>query len=274
MFPSSLMKFYQVGDRRSGSDTSTPELGEIVSSEPAPDGYMARPSRFVVPGVAHHVTQRGNYRQKVFYRDEDRQFYLQLLNRFARHYGVALLGYCLMPTHVHLIAVPQNSTALSRTLQRVHGDYARALHLRLQRVGHLWQARYASVALDEKHFWAALVYVEQNPVRAALVRDPAEWRWSSARCHLGMVEDSVLDLEEWRSRYGSAAWKRVLEIGLEDAALEERIREATAKGWPLGDAGFVERLEDALERPARPRRPGPRSERDKWLGSGLLQTAG
>jgi len=179
-----------------------------------------------------------------------------------------------MPNHVHLIGIPQNPTALARTLQRVHSDYARALHLRLQRVGHLWQARYASVPLDEKHFWAALVYVERNPVRAALVSGAAEWRWSSARCHLGVADDPLLDLVDWRSRYTPAVWKQVLENGLADAALEERIREATGKGWPMGGQEFVSRIEADLHRPAQPMRPGPRREQGKSRTCDVLQPAG
>ena len=175
-----------------------------------------------------------------------------------------------MPNHVHLIAVPQNPTALARTLQRDHSDYARALHLRLQRVGHLWQARYASVPLDEQHFWAALVYVEQNPLRAGLVGDCSDWRWSSARCHSGLADDALLDLVEWRKQFTPQTWKRVLEIGLADAAMEQRIREATQKGWPLGSPAFVDRVEVALERTARPGRAGRRRENGKVCGSSTL----
>ena len=105
----------------------------------------------VIPDLPHHITQRGNYRQRVFLRDEDRRLYIDLLRESARHHGLSILAYCLMPNHVHLIAVPHKRTALARTLQRVHSEYARALHLRLRRTGHLWQARYSSVVMDEEH---------------------------------------------------------------------------------------------------------------------------
>ncbi|HYZ85411.1 MAG TPA: transposase [Bryobacteraceae bacterium] len=74
---------------------------------------MPRPLRVIIPGVAHHVTQRGNYRQKVFYRDEDRSFYVELLTEYSRHYGVSVLAWCLMANHVHLVAVPHDERALS-----------------------------------------------------------------------------------------------------------------------------------------------------------------
>ena len=141
---------------------------------------MPRTARIVLSGVPHHITQRGNYLQKTFFRAEDYRLYLDLLGEFSRHCGVSILAYCLMPNHVHLVATPHEPKALGRLLQRVHSDYARALrealHLRLRRTGHLWQARYHSVPLDVEHFWASMVYLEQNPLRAGLVEDPAQWR--------------------------------------------------------------------------------------------------
>ena len=98
---------------------------------------MPRPPRVVIPGLPHHVTQRGNYRQRVFFRDEDRRLYLHLLRDYSRHYGLSILAWCLMPNHVHLIAVPHRTAALARTLQRLHSEYARALHCRLRRTSRL-----------------------------------------------------------------------------------------------------------------------------------------
>ena len=98
---------------------------------------MPRVARMVIPGLPHHITQRSNYRQKIFFRSEDYRLYLNLLAEYARHYGVAILGYCLMPNHVHLILVPRDAEALGRLFRRLHGDYARAIHVRLRRRGHL-----------------------------------------------------------------------------------------------------------------------------------------
>ncbi len=129
-----------------------------------------------------------------FFRDEDRRFYVDLLSEFLPHYGVALEGYCLMNNHVHLVAIPHDENGLSRAMQRIHSDYARGLHLRLRRMGHLWQARFHSVPLDDKHSWDALLYVERDPVRAGIVATCGEWRWSSAQVHLGIAESALLDL--------------------------------------------------------------------------------
>ncbi|MCL4794016.1 MAG: transposase [Bryobacteraceae bacterium] len=203
---------------------------------------MPRPPRLVLPGIPHHITQRGNYRQKTYFRAEDYRLHLQLLKDYSRHHGVAILGYCLMPNHVHLAAVPQRPDSFARRFRRVHAEYARAIHMRLRRVGHLWQARYGSTPMDEKHFWAAMLYVEQNPLRARLVEQSGQWRWSSAQAHLRGEDAGLLDLVPWRARHTPETWKLHLDKGLLEAALIERIRDATQRGHPLGDEAFVKRV--------------------------------
>ena len=217
---------------------------------------MPRAIRLIVPGVPHHITQRGNYRQPVFHRDEDRRLYLALVAEFLPHYGIALEAYCLMPNHVHLIATPHDQQGLSRALQRVHSDYARALHLRLRQTGHLWQSRFHSVAMDDEHFWAAMLYVEQNPVRACLVDHAAKWRWSSAQTHLGMTTNRLLDLVRWRRDFDASRWNRWLSRGQTEAAWEERIRQGTLSGFPLGSATFRDELSLRLGIKTGPGKPG------------------
>ncbi|MBI4874775.1 MAG: transposase [Acidobacteria bacterium] len=144
---------------------------------------MARVARVVVPGCMHHVTQRGNHRQAVFFGDADRRVYLSTLWDSAARHGLEVIGHCLMSNHVHLLVVPQKEDSLAKTLARVSNAYARWQHVRQQQTGHLWQDRYYSCALDQAAAWEALRYVELNPVRAGLVRRAWEWEWSSARAH-------------------------------------------------------------------------------------------
>ncbi len=224
---------------------------------------MPRPPRIIIPGLPHHITQRGNYRQQVFFGDEDYRRYLDSLQDHSRGYGVSILAYCLMPNHVHIICVPDKPTALVRMLQRVHSEYARVLHYRLRRTGHLWQARYGSVVMDEKHLWAGMVYIEQNPSRAGLVDQPWQWRWSSARAHLSEADGGFLDLIEWRTRYTPENWKLCLENGLADGLLVARLRESTQNGWPLGSDEFLDRLERNHHIRVRPKPPGPRPKARK-----------
>jgi putative transposase len=102
--------------------------------------------------------------------------------------------------------------------------------------------------MDEKHFWSTMVYVEQNPVRAALVECCEQWRWSSARAHVAGADGGLLDLVRWRSRQTPESWKLRLDKGLEDAALIERIRDATLTGRPLGGEGFVAEVKARVAR--------------------------
>jgi putative transposase len=130
---------------------------------------MPRVARLVVEGVAHHVTQRGNRRQDVFFSDEDRKRYLAWLKDYADRYGLRVLAYCLMTNHVHLVLLPLTRDCLYRALQTTHMRQSQYVSFYQGWSGHLWQGRYYSTALDELHEWAAVRYVEQNPVRAGLV---------------------------------------------------------------------------------------------------------
>jgi len=130
---------------------------------------MPRSSRFVAPGVAHHITQRGVARQVVFRTRLDRRVYLGLLRDQARLAELPILTYCLMSNHIHLVVVPVEAAQLAEVLQRVHGRYAQYFNGRRARCGHLWQNRFNSCPLGPAHLWTALRYVELNPVRAGLV---------------------------------------------------------------------------------------------------------
>lgn len=94
-------------------------------------------------------------------------------------------------------------------------------------------------AMAGKHFWASMLYVEQNPVPARLVEQAGQWRWSSAQAHLKGEDAGLLDLVPWRARHTTETWKSCLDNGLRAAALIERIRDATQRGQPLGDEAFV-----------------------------------
>ncbi len=145
---------------------------------------MPRRNRCILPGMPCHITQRGVDRQPTFTSDLDRSTYLRLLRDSLHDTQVAILGYCLMTNHVHLIAIPERDDSLAVLLRRVHGRYAQYYNARSGRTGHLWQNRFFACLLDSAHLWAALAYVERNPVRAAIVPWPADYPWSSAAAHL------------------------------------------------------------------------------------------
>ena len=152
---------------------------------------MARLARLVVPGLPHHVTQRGNGRARTFFDDDDYRLYRDLLAENCRAAGVAVWAWCLMPNHVHLILVPAGADGLRRALAATHRRYAGLVHARRKRSGHFWQGRFGSVVMDEEHLAAAVRYVSLNPVRARLVARAQDWRWSSVRAHLYGRDDGL-----------------------------------------------------------------------------------
>ena len=220
---------------------------------------MARIARAVVPGVPHHITHRGNFRQVVFETAEDRKKYLEWLLEYARRYGVEFWAYCLLSNHVHFIAVPRQADSFARTFNQAHMRYAQFVNRRSLRSGHLWQGRFFSCALDEQHAYRAVRYVELNPVRAGLVLRPWEYPWSSARCHaLGEVDALVGGASGFRRSIGD--WQAYLAEG-EGAAWGTTLRKATLAGRPIGTGEFVARVGSLLGRTlsARPRgRPWPK----------------
>jgi putative transposase len=219
---------------------------------------MARFPRVVVAGVPHPITQRGNARQVILGCDSDRLTYLALLRENAQLRGLSLLGYCLMSNHVHLIAVPQNETAFSRSLKQAHGRYAAYWNGRQSSTGHVWQGRFYSCPLDEKHLWEALRYVELNPVRAGMVEKPEQWMWSSATAHCGLTgPDAMLEMGRWRQRWTVSGWRSFLAEAESPAELD-KLRQFTHTGRPLGSPEFVTELEASRSRPLAARKRGRR----------------
>ncbi len=209
---------------------------------------MPRSARIVIPGCPHHVTQRGNNRQSVFFVDADRQVYLEYLLDASQRFDLRIEGYCLMTNHVHLVATPGYETSLGDTMKRTNQLYAQYVNRMHRRSGHLWQDRFFSCALDQSHFQKALVYVERNPVRARLVHKAWRWRWSSAPAHCGVEEKSdLLDIRSWKEDINFARWKKLLERP-EDEKLVCALRLATSRGRPLGSDAFIAKLETFLGR--------------------------
>jgi putative transposase len=222
---------------------------------------MARLARFIVPGIPHHVTQRGNGRARVFFGDGDFDRYRQWLASACRSHGVEAWAWVLMPNHVHLILVPADADGLRRALAPLYRRYAGYIHAREDRSGHFWQGRFGCVAMDEVYLAAAVRYVLLNPVRAKLVSRAADWPWSSVHAHLRGREDGLTARGPVASRYPDLAER--LEAG-EDEAMSERLRRAETIGRPVGDRAFLDRLAALSGRKLEPGRRGrkPRRSRD------------
>jgi putative transposase len=215
---------------------------------------MARLARIVVPDYPHHVTQRGNRREPIFFEAGDREIYRDLLAEHCSKWSVAVWAYCFMPNHVHLILTPRDSTGLARALGDAHRRYTTFINARGRWHGHLFQNRFASVAMDERHLIAAVRYVSLNPVRARLVLRAAEWPWSSVRAHLAGRDDELVVVAPVLSRVPDFA--AFLAPDTEDERSFASIRAAEGTGRPLGNAQFIEELERILGRRIARRAPG------------------
>ena len=218
---------------------------------------MARLARAVAAGVPHHVTQRGNRRQPTFFGDADYELYRELLAGSCRRQGVAVWAYCLMPNHVHLILVPAQAPGLRLALGEAHQRYTGLINRRQGWVGHLWQGRFASCALDDSHLVAAVRYVELNPVRARLAERAEDWPWSSARAHLAGRDDGLVAVAPLLDAVGN--WSAFLAVPPRDTELDA-LRRHERTGRPLGGTRFVAELEEGLGRRLRPGKPGRRSK--------------
>jgi putative transposase len=219
---------------------------------------MARLARVVVPDVAHHVTQRGNRRQPVFFGDEDYAAYRDLVAGACRAKGVSCLAWCLMPNHVHLILVPRSADGLRAALAEAHRRYSRRINFAHGWTGYLWQGRFCSYPMDEAHLMTAVRYVELNPVKARLAARAGDWPWSSARAHVDGKPDGLTDPAGLAGVHRN--WRAMLRHGLEagdldpeaEAAIEAHLR----TGRPWGGDAFVRRLEQDTGRTLARQKPG------------------
>jgi putative transposase len=214
---------------------------------------MARLARLVIPGLPHHVTQRGNRRQQTFFNDSDYAAYLELLSEWCREQGVEIWAYCLMPNHVHLIAVPKTEDGLRRAIGEAHRRYTRRINFREKWRGYLWQGRFASFIMDEPYLLAAARYVELNPVRAKLTLNAEEWPWSSARAHLSGRDDRLTKVAPLLAIVGD--WRGFLNSAICEEELLD-LRKHGRTGRPLGSASFLEHLEAMVGRILKPQKGG------------------
>ena len=218
---------------------------------------MARFARVVVPDLPHHVTARGNRREPIFFEDGDQGVYCDLLAEEVRRFGVEVWAYCLMPNHVHLILVPSREDGLGRAVGEAHRRYSSFINARMRWTGHLFQGRYASVAMDEDHLIAAVRYVSLNPVRAGLVDRAEGWPWSSVGAHLAGEDDGLVVVRPVLDRV--ARFRDLIEdepaAQTHDRALQA-LRSAERTGRPLGAPAFVQDLERRLGRTLSPRGRG------------------
>ena len=179
--------------------------------------------------------------------------------------GVEIWFYCLMPNHVHLIAVPESEDSLRRSVGEAHRRYTRRINFREGWRGHLWQGRFSSFVMDNKHLLTAVRYIAMNPVKSGLTKRPEQYRWSSTAAYLCGKEDSLVKvcglhkmIDDWAGFFSEDV----------DSVLTEKLRKHERTGRPLGSGNFVVKLERILNRMLRPKKAGRKSNRTIQKGIG------
>ena len=213
---------------------------------------MPRIARLIAPGIPHHITQRGNRRMETFFREEDYQTYLSLMAEWCRKLRVSVWAYCLMPNHVHLIAVPETEEGMRMAVGEAHRRYSAMINRRQKWTGHLWQGRFSSFPMDEAYLFSAVKYIEMNPVRANLTADPYAWRWSSAKAHAEGKDDILVNVSPLLEMVGD--WRSFLSEADEEDT--DKIRRHERTGRALGNDTFLDSLELSLMRPVKRQKAG------------------
>jgi putative transposase len=193
---------------------------------------MPRIPRIVIPGAPHHIVHRGNRKLRTFFGPQDYQAYLHFMARSCQKHGVDIWAYCLMPNHVHLIAVPKAKERLSLGISEAHKHYTCYVNQRRKWKGHLWQGRYCSCPMDERHLLVAARYVEQNPVKAKLCETPWDYPWSSARAHLAQRDDGLVQVKPLLDRVDN--WQTFIQEPI-DPMVAAKVEKHALAGKPMGN---------------------------------------
>jgi putative transposase len=226
---------------------------------------MARQPRYASPRIPQHVIQRGNNRGRIFFDDDDHHVFRECLLSANQRFGCVVHAYVFMPNHVHLLMSPDESDSIAKAMQAIGRRYVPRFNRRHGRTGTLWEGRYRATVVDsERYLFTCQRYIELNPVRAGLAADPSSYRWSSYAANaLGKADELVSPHELYTALSMSPLSRQEAYRAMFDspvAAVElGKIRDATSKGWALGDTSFRDRLSERGRR-ANPLPPGPRAK--------------
>lgn len=216
---------------------------------------MARIARVVVPEYPHHVVQRGNRRQQVFFNDRDYEEYLHLLSIHSKKSRLEILAYCLMPNHVHLIVSPATCNSLAKAIGETHRKYTRMINFREKWRGYLWQGRFSSYVLDERYLLVATRYILRNPIKAKIVKNSWDYKWSSACHHLNIDSNPLINDKLLKALIDD--WKAFLHAPTSEEDVNA-LRTHEGTGRPLGSTQFIEKLEGILGISLVKKKPGPK----------------
>jgi putative transposase len=223
---------------------------------------MPRRPRLTLPNIPLHLIQRGNNRQACFIADEDRCLYLDWLGEYAGKAGCHIHAYVLMTNHVHLLVSAERGGATGEMMKFLGQRYVQYFNKTYRRSGTLWEGRYRSCPTQaETYLLACQRYIELNPVRAAMVEHPADYRWSSYRANAQGESNRLVGPHEIYQALGTdqssrqAAYRELFRYELEPGMVDQ-IRQATNGNYALGSALFGEQIAAALKQRALPGKAG------------------
>jgi putative transposase len=208
---------------------------------------MPRIARVCAINYPHHITQRGNNRETVFFDDEDRKFYLRILSKYSDEWDFEIWAYCLMTNHVHILAVPKKEESLAKGIGITNLVYTQYFNRRYDRSGRLWQNRFFSTIIErEPYLWAVARYIERNPVRVDMVKKAEDYHWSSAKAHVLRAKDNILLGKSWLEENEINAYLNFLRK--DDSLIDSQIRKVTSTGRPLGHEEFIKNIGEMIGR--------------------------
>ncbi len=153
---------------------------------------MPRKARIVIENTPHHISHRGNRKQDIFFDNEDRLLYLDLLKHYCKKNETYLICYCLMHNHVHLVLIPQDKDSLWKVLKPVNMIYTRKMNNKMNWCGHLWQDRFYSDPMTVDSFFTQIKYILDNPVKAGICSKATDYKWSCAKYYYNYNPDPYL----------------------------------------------------------------------------------
>ena len=150
---------------------------------------MGRGRRVTYPGAFFHCINRGNQRESIYRDEQDYQLMLDSLGEVSTRFGARIHGYCLMPNHFHLL-IQQQEISISTIMRSLTTRYAICFNRKYGKVGHVFQGRFRGILCDQHSYLLELIrYIHLNPMRAKLVEQPQDWKWSSLAAYLGLVQN-------------------------------------------------------------------------------------
>ena len=228
---------------------------------------MPRKPRFFLPDIPSHIVQRGHSREPVFFEDNDYYAYLNWLGDAAERYDCAIHAYVLMTNHIHILATPKDKQGISQMMQYIGRKYVPYINYTYGTSGSIWEGRYkASLIHDEEYLLTCMWYIELNPVRANMVNNPNQYRWSSYRANAQGKENKLITPHPIYLALGKAkadrleAYRALFKAHIDNEDIKD-IRAAWQTGTPLGNDYFKEKIERKLKSKVGQARRGRPSKR-------------